>query len=354
MNSVPRKPLDQEWRANGWMPARQLYFDQGRMYINGNNRVECFDSQTGRVLWMGRRYDYEPDQAIRYYSAVNMNSAQGTGRAPITMPEVRLFGDRLQSLMTIHDGAVYALEGSILDWGKSPRDDSLQNGSYAIGTRRSRQNFLTAYDALTGKLKWHRSAANLPNEGVELQSGFLAAPVPFGDRLLVPVSQKGELWLYSLKQKTGETDWKVFLWDEPLDGVSPWSAVGTAIEGGDIYLATGMGLVFALDAATGKVHWANRYSRNGFRPNANMRVFNPAMLANASNNGWMEDVVIPRGNQLVVMPSDYDYIVTLDRASGDLLWDSHQVPFDGDPRELLPGRLRRGVVRGRAGNHPPL
>lgn len=330
MNSVQRKPLDQEWRANGWMPARQLYFDQGRMYINGNNRVTCFDSETGRVLWMGRRYDYEPDQSIRYYSAVNMSAPQGTGRTPITMPEVRLFGDRLHPMMTIHDGTAYALEGTLLDWGKAPRDDSMQNVAYAIGTRRSRQNWLTAYDAMTGKLKWHRAVSELPNEQGADQSGFLAAPVPFGDRLLIPVSHKGELWLYSLHQKTGATDWKVFLWDEPLEGVSPWSAVGTAIEGGDIYLATGMGLVFALDAATGKVHWANRYPRNGFRPNANMRAFNPAMLAAAIGVGWMEDVVIPHGNHLVVMPSDYEYIMTLDRSSGNLLWDSHQSLFGGE------------------------
>jgi TolA-binding protein len=91
---TPRKPLDQEWRENGWMPARQLYFDQGRMFINANNRVICFDADEGRVLWMGRRYQYEPDQTLQYYAAVSGNAIQGAGRGPLTIPEIRLFGDR--------------------------------------------------------------------------------------------------------------------------------------------------------------------------------------------------------------------------------------------------------------------
>jgi hypothetical protein len=171
------------------------------MYINANNRVICFDSESGRVLWMGRRYNYEPDQAIRYYSTINMSYPQGAGRPPVTMPEVRLFGDRLHPLMTVHEGVAYALEGSIPDYGQAPRDDSAQNLAYSINMRRSRQNWLAAYDAGSGKLKWHRSVNALFDEQSDGQSGFLAAPVPFGDHLLIPVSVKGELWLYSLQSK---------------------------------------------------------------------------------------------------------------------------------------------------------
>ncbi len=334
-STTQRKALDEEWRNNGWMPARQLYFDQGRMFINGNARVLCFDSESGRTLWMGRRYQYEADPAIRYFAAVGGNLNQGPGRLPITIPEIRLFGDRVHPLMTLDEGTIYALEGQLLDWGVKPRDDVMQNTNVVMGMRRARQNWMAAYDARTGKLKWYREAADPGKDEAESRAaptGFLAAPVPFGDRLLVPVSNKGELWVYSLHKDTGKTDWKMFLWDEPLDGVSPWSAVGTAVEGADFYVATGMGLVFALDAATGKVHWATRYERQGFRPNANTRVVNPAMLAAAVKNGWIEDLVIPQGNQLVVLPSDYDHIITLDRRTGNLLWDSPQVPFDGDPR----------------------
>ncbi len=328
-NTATRRSLEEAWRTNGWMPVRQLYFDQGRAFINGNNRLICFDPQTGRLLWMGRRYQYEPDLLVRYYAAVTRNVVQGAGQSPTTMPEIRLFGDRLHPLLTIHDDTVYALEGEVLDYGKAPRDDNGQNTIYT--TRRTRRNWLAAYEAHTGKLKWHRSPNEKADESGNSTLGFLAAPVAFGDHLLIPVSNKGELWLYSLHQKTGKTDWKVFLWDEPLDGVSPWSAVGTAIEGGDVYLSTGMGLVFALDAATGKVHWANRYPRKSNLPNGNFRGFNPTMIANSAKNGWREDVVIPYGNHLVVLPSDYNYIVALDRRSGDLLWDSSQAPFTGDP-----------------------
>ncbi len=335
--SNPWKSLADEWRNNAWMPARQLYFEQGRMFVNGNGRVMCFDPKEGRTVWMGRRYQYEADSAIRYFAAVGGNLNQGAGRLPTTIPEIRLFGDRLHPSMTIDDGTLYALEGELLDWGVKPRDDAMQNTNVVLGLRRARKNCMAAYDARTGKLKWHREAGDPGKEKEDPENAagptaFLGSPVPFGDRLLVPVSHKGELWIYSLYKDTGTTDWKIFLWDEPLDGVSPWSAIGTAVEGADLYVATGMGLVFALDASTGKVHWATRYDREGFRPSGNRRVVNPASLASSVKHGWLEDVIIPQGNQLVVMPSDYDRVLALDRRTGNLLWDSPQVPFEGDAR----------------------
>lgn len=328
---VSRKPLDQEWRTNGWLPARQLCFDQGRLFINGNSRLLCIDSEEGRVLWKGRRYQYQPDPLLQTYANLTRTINQNGKRLPSTSPEIQLFGDRLHPLVAVHADSVYAIEGQLLDWGVKPNNVAL-NSSVVLGRHRSRRNWMAAYDAATGKLKWHRPAADPVNGQAELPVGFLAAPVPFGENLLVPVSNKGELWVYSLRQDTGETAWKVFLRDEPVDGVSPWSAVGTAIEGGDLYLATGMGFVFALDAATGKVHWAVRYSRKSSYPTANIRRLNASMLMNASNTGWIDDLVIPNGNQLVVLPTDYDRIVTLDRRNGDLLWDAAQIPSDGDPK----------------------
>lgn len=331
-SQVQHKPLDQEWRDNGWMPARQLCFDRGRLYINGNSRVYCFDAEEGRVLWKGRQYQYEPDPLLRTYANLFRNNNLNGKRQPSTGPEIQLFGDRLHPLVTVHDDTVYAIEGQLLDWGVKPNEASLNNTSVVLGRHRSRKNWMAAYDAITGKLKWHRPAGEPAQTGTEIPVGFLAAPVPFGDNLLVPVSNKGELWVHSLRQDTGETVWKVFLRDEPVEGVSPWSAVGTAIEGGDLYLSTGMGYVFAMDAATGKVHWAVNYSRQAAFPTANIRGFNAAMVMNAASNGWTDDLVIPNGNQLVVLPSDYDRIVTLDRRNGALLWDASQVPFDGDPQ----------------------
>ncbi|MCA9069760.1 MAG: PQQ-binding-like beta-propeller repeat protein, partial [Planctomycetaceae bacterium] len=315
------------------MPARQICFDRGRLYINGNSRLFCLDSEEGRVLWKGRQYQYQPDPLLQTYANLARNFNPSGKRLPSTNPEIQLFGDRLHPLVTVHDDSVYAIEGQLLDWGVKPNDGTINNTSvYLAGRHRSRKNWMAAYDAATGKLKWHRPAAEATQLESGIPIGFLASPLPFGDNLLVPVSNKGELWVYSLRQDTGETVWKVFLRDEPVDGVSPWSAIGTAIEGGDLYLTTGMGYVFALDAATGKVHWAVQYTRKSSYPSANLRGFNPSAITSASNNGWIDDIVIPSGNQLVVLPSDYDRIVTLDRRNGKLLWDASQVPSENEPR----------------------
>ncbi len=324
-NAVNTKSLVEEWRNNGWMPARSLYFDQGRMYINGNDRVMCFRAEDGKELWRGRVYQFEAEPSVRYYPVTGTSNSS---RQPQTIPEIRLFGDRLHPQLTIHENTLYALEGQLLDWDTKPQLNQVKNVTINLGARRSRTNWLAAYNSINGDFKWRRNL-NDPNndETGDSDFAFLAAPVPFGDHLLIPAALRGELWLYSLDKNTGKTNWKVFLWDEPLEGVSPWSAIGTALEGGDLYLSSGMGFAFALDAATGKVHWAVKYARNGFRP-ANMRGFNPSMMANLQDNGWLEDVVIPHGNQVVILPSDYKRMVALDRRTGAFLWDAKQAPSD--------------------------
>ena len=167
-------------------------------------------------------------------------------------------------------------------------------------------NWLSAYDADTGKLKWYRSAPDEERPTGE-RSGFLAAPVPFDDILLVPVTDNGELWLYALASSTGATRWKTYLCDEPLGGSAPWIPVGVSVEGGDAYVATGTGLVFALDAATGSVHWAVRYRRSGYR-SSSYRSGRGIFYDTAGSSGWDVDMAIPHGNRLIVFASDYDHV----------------------------------------------
>jgi outer membrane protein assembly factor BamB len=54
--------------------------------------------------------------------------------------------------------------------------------------------------------------------------------------------------------------------------------------------------------------------------------------------GWDEDVVIPYGRALVLMASDHDRLLALDRRTGAILWESPRTPFD-HPAEYCLGTV---------------
>ncbi|MBW3543715.1 MAG: PQQ-like beta-propeller repeat protein, partial [Planctomycetes bacterium] len=330
------------WIEHGWSPAGQVLLSGSRAYFKGLERLVCCDAGTGRILWMGRRNRFELNWPSQFFGQAG--ASQSGGSRPTSLSDIQRFGDRVHAEMTLWEGVVYAIEGRPIDFGMEvPEEAAASPPTSRAVLRRLRTNRLSAYDATTGKLRWSRDAADEAED-----VGFLAAPVPVGGRLLIPVTDEGELWLYSLQSDTGDTTWKVFLCDEPPGGCSPWSPVGTATEGGTVYVATGAGIVFAVDARTGSVQWAARYPRNGIRNLESVRPGAGAVV-NPTLDGWDADVVIAVGRWLVVAPSDYGYLFVLDRRSGRLLWNTPRQPARGDPpADTLLGVLDGGVfVAGR-------
>ncbi|HUG93064.1 MAG TPA: PQQ-binding-like beta-propeller repeat protein, partial [Planctomycetaceae bacterium] len=245
------------------------------------------------------------------------------------------------------DGAIYSLEGPLVDVDSSETMLAGAAESRRAIVRRSLNNQLAAYDAATGKLKW-RCVPEASAPVSDQERGFLSAPVAVRGRLLAPVSHEGELWLYALDPASGEIDWRVFLCDEPPGGCSPWAAVALAADAGELYLAAGAGIVFAIDGSSGRVEWAVAYRRNGIR---DMQAGRPGagFVVKPDVDGWQRDAVLIHGPQLIVTPSDYGYVVALDRRDGRLLWHSPRQPsIDEPPAEVCLGIAGDGLfVAGR-------
>ncbi|MEX0715346.1 MAG: PQQ-binding-like beta-propeller repeat protein [Planctomycetaceae bacterium] len=333
------------WRRHGWTPAAALLIDGGRAYLAGDVDLICIDLATGRPLWRSdREYHYEATLLAQQFS----QQASGDGLRPQSTGEARLFGDRVHQAMSLGAGGIHVLEGLLADKGTRPGDI---DGAAPISiSQRVRHNWLTRYDARTGKLKWTRQAAD--EEIAKDDTSFLAAPAAAGGRLFVPVSDRGAVWLHALDAERGETLWRTFLCDEPLGSASPWSPVAVVCAGSDVYVCPGTGVVFALDAASGDVHWAVRYQRSG---RFDQRPTHRGIVADQVREfeGWNEDALIPHEGRLIVLASDYDRLFALDRRSGDLMWESPRAGRPDDPQPawclgLLDGGLYvagPGVVR---------
>jgi outer membrane protein assembly factor BamB len=262
---------------------------------------------------------------------------------PKTAAEVLLFGDRVQQSMSIAGGVIYSLEGKAISEtaGNRPAAGG-KPFQWGVTPRRTRNNWLTAYSAAGGKVKWTRTASDEDKEGGS-DVGFLAAPVPCGNLLLAPVTDGGTMWLFALSADDGKTVWKSYLCDEPSGGAAPWSPVTLAVEGREAYLTVGCGVIFAVDAVGGTVRWAIRYQRDG-KPNNMMRsMYGQQYNAMLDMNGWDDDVVIPYGRALIVMSSDCDKLLAIDRRTGDLLWESPRTSPFGPAASYCLGVNGRGL-----------
>ncbi|MCG8586854.1 MAG: PQQ-binding-like beta-propeller repeat protein, partial [Pirellulales bacterium] len=321
-----RAALVQRWKERGWTPTGRLRIHDGRIYTTGyfhnlpfkdaGNYILCLDATSGELLWRsfnGIKPDFEP------YN-------QTTG------DEIRLFGDRVANSIAIVGDTLYAIQGPQQSSSTTRMAMMRKDGMLA----RSREaNSLVAYHAKSGKRQWTR-VDDKDEEGSPRPIRFLAAPVPYGNQLLCPVRDDSGLWLMALDARDqGKTVWKSLLCDRPRGGASPWGTIGVAVEGGDVYVATGSGLVFALDAGTGETRWAIRYRRS-YQNQPNQYVHGRTQQwVGLGVTGWDEDVVIPWRHVVIVLPTDADVIYGFDRRTGEINFKALRTTKDGTARYCL-------------------
>lgn len=334
-----RAQLVGRWETHGWIPTSHVLMQNGRIFFkthahkfhdhdSGQPAVVCLNASNGDEIWIAREQKQRQAPNTRVYVSNYSYGTQST--KPSSAEEVSLFGDVLRRSMSIVDGTVYHIESQVIAMGSGAMQVRMMvNGRYVQG---SFGNTLSAVDARTGKLKWRQVGHRAPTTKPKQQQPhgqvppnpdsrkFLAAPTPAGNTLLVPISRNGGLYFQGLSPNKGETVWETFLCTEPMNAMR-WSPVGIAVEGSEVYVATGYGLVFAIDAADGQIQWAARYRRSSDQQSTTSQARAFGMWGNVRRenvSGWRQDVVIPKGDTVLVMPSDSKHILHFDRRTGQL------------------------------------
>ena len=380
-NTVERK-LIESWSQKDWRPAGELLFDEQRVFFRSVADVTAWDKQKieqhienalsappnpdpfssktpqvklasdriaksvgWRSVW---RNTFEIDRKTMVtnlqrnrFGGYSSRNRQKESPFPLSLPEVQLFGDKIASCMSIHQEKLYAVEGARFDLKN--RHSSRRLGHHrSRSVRRLRDNFLTAYDRTTGQVQWSlpevkpKSDEELTAEEIESEEfitsgGFMAAPIGFGNLIIVPVNISGAIYAYALDPANGgKTVWKSFLCDEAETSANAWSPIEMSINGSDLFVSCGMGVVFSIDPASGVVRFARRYQRDG-RPNAfgRGRAFNVPRYKHFE--GWSSDVIIPWSNQIICFSSDRNTIEAYDRDKGELIWKCDSNPMsDGE------------------------
>ena len=250
---------------------------------------------------------------------------------------MQFFGDKIYQQMSIHAGQLFAIEGKSFAVSHKVIPNT-SRPQWNASVRRTRTNFLTAYDAVSGQVQWtlpreSEKEEDASDEGVAEEEespwitngGFMSAPIGYGETVLVPVNTGGAISVYALDPKQeGKTIWKSFLCDEPETGAVPWSAINLSIEGSDLFVSCGMGVVFVLDPASGTIRFAKRYERNGKRNAGQSRNWMPNRM---NFDGWSSDIIVPYRRQMICFNSDSEWITAYDRNTGKTVWRCETSPI---------------------------
>ncbi|HND55384.1 MAG TPA: PQQ-binding-like beta-propeller repeat protein, partial [Pirellulaceae bacterium] len=161
---------------------------------------------------------------------------------------------------------------------------------------------------------------------------FVGAPLAAAGRLVVPVLDGATSELRALSLESGATIWRTVLCDEPRTGGPTWSRTALDRAGRHLFCAPGLGVVAAVDEASGAIRWVARYPRTA-RPDALATNLSGGPSGSSANpagagrddtgltwDGWRDDQLLAVGPLVLVAVSDSDELIALDRINGQPRW----------------------------------
>lgn len=157
---------------------------------------------------------------------------------------------------------------------------------------------------------------------------FLAAPTVFGDKLLVPVLERGTVALQCIDAATGSDVYRVAIHRGGTQLTRPISTP-VVVEQGLAFVMANAGALAAIDAHTGTVRWTRRYERVHPlrpRPMRNHRTNRTGMFGYAGYTeltrlpGFSPSELISVDGLVVFAPADGGVLICLDGATGEPVW----------------------------------
>ena len=188
--------LLEAWKMVDWMPTGQILVNDGLLYFKKDDRLVCLNAANGEVEWMGFRNGFALDAATKQLQqfrnrGIRFGNSNQAATGPLDISTVQNFNDHVAQSMTFADNKVITLEGRPLDLTAQEPEGAQARFSWTRGSpTRKRENWMVAYHAENGKLKWYRTAGEKGTEN-EATACFLAAPVPYGSVLFAPVLDAG-------------------------------------------------------------------------------------------------------------------------------------------------------------------
>ncbi|MCH7923892.1 MAG: PQQ-binding-like beta-propeller repeat protein [Planctomycetes bacterium] len=338
------------------LPPWQAVVDGNRVYVRFAQGVAALRASDLQPIWATR----ETPTAWLDTGQTLWEILQAGMHSWIRPPDDDLFG----SISTSRDlvfaidrqGTGSAAEVRELFWAQ--RFGRMRGRLDAVGGRYL-ANRLAAYDAETGELVWSRGRSL--DRGDELgDAEFRSVPLAVGDELWVPYFRHRDYFVGVFDPKDGSLRHEIPLCSIEARAYARRPAQPISYGYGTVYVPSGHGILFAVDAKTHTMRWATRYAAH------------PEWEADEANwygGQWRATAPVVASGLVLLCAADFPELLAFSADTGRLRWmapvlggsypiaaDRHRVWFGGsivsslsleDGRELWSKRLNASPV-GRA------
>ncbi len=300
-----RRIFDDDPTAPLVLPSSQFVSDGTRLVVRKAAGCAALDAQDLVVLW---------ESSGRRRSGSRRNARGGAGPRNLTpsQPSAERVEDYIGGAISIAGGLVFTVERGVAGAGTDAQNAPVVPPPNPGAGVREVATRLVAYDARSGEVRWQRGASEDPaDELADVQ--FRAAPIGVGNRLWVPYFKQSDLFVAVLNSADGALIHSTLLGSarEPISAVGPTLLLASA--DGMVFVPSGYGALFALDAADATVRWAVQYER-GNRPRRDPRI--------APVTGWFPSPPVVAGGLVLLAATDHRELSAFSAGSGEFRWSA--------------------------------
>ncbi|MHC4695805.1 MAG: outer membrane protein assembly factor BamB family protein [Planctomycetota bacterium] len=307
------------------LPASYLVADAERLFVRTLHGCAALDAEDLSPIWIAPPVQRSkvPDSHVQpsIFEPPTFNLQPYEGNLGD-----RLFENHVAGSLAVAHGLVLTIEAERAGAMLEGVDDASVANPPGFSPRRAgdageRPTVLVARDAATGQVRWQRGRTfdvADPLGSVD----FRAAPLRIDDTLWVPYTWHADLSVAVLDAEDGSSIAEILLCSlNPAAGGSRAdsllelrNALTPAYTEGIVFVPSGHGVLFAVDAVERRLRWANRY-----------RADSAAWRSSSSSgsNGWMSSPPVVSGRLVLLSPIDGDELLAFNVASGCMQWSTH-------------------------------
>lgn len=312
--------------ADSWRPVLdgdsdgQLHLPVGQLATNGSyiftrTRRGCaaFEIEDLALLWDSQTANGKAQRGV----GRNRSTPRVLHVIPTTDAGVA-FDDAVAGGISLGHGLVTMISREGRNSYTHGGRDAGRRGLFAwiprprFGNRAAQGSQAIAYDAKTGRIAWQRGRTGHPDDplgGVE----FLSTPLAVGNAFWVPFQRQGDLRVVVLDPTDGALIRTVALCSTGRATQVLRRGLHLAAGDGLVFVPSGQGVLFAVDANDYTLRWASRYGA---------LLTNEPAIDQGDTGGWLSSPPIVAGGLLLLTPSSGVELLAFSTADGALQWKS--------------------------------
>jgi outer membrane protein assembly factor BamB len=293
-----RRALDAEEDEPAELPLSELVTDGELVFARRAGGAMAFRAADLSPVWDAK---------------INDPAAQTTARRLTTLLRAQsnappaYQGDAIQ-LVCAAGEAVYIVEES----GRGTFDGvTLEEGpmtpaeaTAAVGTSQ-----LIALDSASGNVKWKRGRTGVPTDPLG-DVGFSSTPIEVNGRIFAPYFKRKDFYLALLDPDTGGLIREVLLGSvRDFAGMRRYATPLTHANG-VVYVPSGFGMLFAVDAQDGTLRWGSQYRRS------------LDVEGGAEHEGWIPSAPAVSGGVILLAAVDRTELLAFSANDGSFQWSA--------------------------------